>query len=96
MFDEKKPPTTWPICDITIKSALGHVLHAMLLNKTNLPENNICSALHTILKSYDNCHGFCKKEFETIVVQRGAVVQWLARPLVTPAARVRAPDQAHY
>ena len=43
MFDEKKPPKTWPICDIvtgTIKSALGHVLHAMLLNKTNLPENN--------------------------------------------------------
>ena len=39
---------------------------------------------------------FVKKEFETIVVQRGAVVQWLARPLVTPAARVRAPDQAHY
>ena len=60
----KNPPKTWPICDIvtgTIKSALGHVLHAMLLNKTNLPENNICSALHTILKSYDNCHGFCKK-----------------------------------
>ena len=28
--------------------------------------------------------------------QRGAVVQWLAHPLVTPAARVRAPDQAHY
>ena len=59
------PPKTWPICDIvtgTIKSALGHVLHAMLLNKTNLPENNICSALHTILKSYDNCHGFCKKK----------------------------------
>ena len=27
---------------------------------------------------------------------RGAVVQWLARPLVTPAARVRDPDQAHY
>ena len=24
--------------------------------------------------------------------KRGAVVQWLARPLVTPAARVRAPD----
>ena len=72
MFDEKNPPKTWPICDIvtgTIKSALGHVLHAMLLNKTNLPENNICSALHTILKSYDNCHGFCKKEFETIVPQ---------------------------
>ena len=72
MFDEKKPPKTWPICDIvtgTIKSALGHVLHAMLLNKTNLPENNICSALHTILKSYDNCHGICKKEFETIAPQ---------------------------
>ena len=54
MFDEKNPPKTWPICDIvtgTIKSALGHVLHAMLLNKTNLPENNICSALHIILKS---------------------------------------------
>ena len=29
-------------------------------------------------------------------MQRGAVVQWLARPLVTPAAWVRAPDQAHY
>ena len=72
MFDEKKTPKTWPICDIvtgTIKSALGHVLHAMLLNKTNLPENNICSALHTILKSYDNCHGCCKKEFETIAPQ---------------------------
>ena len=72
MFDGKNPPKTWPICDImtgTIKSALGHVLHAMLLNKTNLPENNICSALHTILKSYDNCHGFCKKEFETIAPQ---------------------------
>ena len=72
MFDEKNPPKTWPICDIvtgTIKSALGHVLHAMLFNKTNLPENNICSALHTILKSYDNCHGFCKKEFETIAPQ---------------------------
>ena len=27
---------------------------------------------------------------------RGAVLQWLARPLVTPAARVRSPDQAHY
>ena len=58
----KNPPKTWPICDImtgTIKSVLGHVLHAMLSNKTNLPENNICSALHTILKRYDNCHGFC-------------------------------------
>ena len=31
-----------------------------------------------------------------ITSTRGAVVQWLARPLVTPAARVRAPDQAHY
>ena len=27
---------------------------------------------------------------------RGAVVQWLARPLVMPAAGVRSPDQAHY
>ena len=28
--------------------------------------------------------------------RRGAVVQWLARPLVTPAAGVCSPDQAHY
>ena len=28
--------------------------------------------------------------------ERGAVVQWLARPLVTPAAGVHSPDQAHY
>ena len=52
MFDEKKPPKTWPICDIvtgTMKSGLGHlllpvgtvVLHAMLWNKTNLVEKNI-------------------------------------------------------
>ena len=64
MFDEKNPPKTWPICDIvtgTIKSALGHLLHAVLWNKTNLVEKNICSVLHTRLKSYDNCHVFCKK-----------------------------------
>ena len=48
MFDEKKPPKTWPICDIvtgTMKSGLGHLLHAMLWNKTNLVEKNICSLL---------------------------------------------------
>ena len=47
MFDEKKPPKTWPICDIvtgTMKSGLGHLLHVMLWNKTNLVEKNICSA----------------------------------------------------
>ena len=27
---------------------------------------------------------------------RGAVVQWLARPLVTPAAGARSSDQAYY
>ena len=44
MFDEKKPPKTWPICDImtgTMKSGLGHLLHAMVWNKTNLVEKNI-------------------------------------------------------
>ena len=64
MFDEKNPPKTWPICDIvtgTIKSAPGHLLHAVLWNKTNLVEKNICSVLQTRLKSYDNCHVFCKK-----------------------------------
>ena len=44
MFDEKKPPKIWPICDIetgTMKSGLGHLLHAMLWNKNNLVEKNI-------------------------------------------------------
>ena len=50
----------------TIKSALGHLLHAVLWNKTNLVEKNICSVLHTRLTSYDNCHGFREKEFEKI------------------------------
>ena len=65
MFDEKNPPKTWPICDIvtgTIKSPLEHLLHAVLWNKTNLVEKNICSVLHTRLKSYDNCQGFGKKK----------------------------------
>ena len=30
----------------------------------------------------------------TVSHNRGAVVQWLARPLVMPAAGVRSPDQA--
>ena len=54
MFDEKKPPKTWPICDIvkgSMKSGLGHLLHAMLWNKTNLVEKNICSALYTRFKN---------------------------------------------
>ena len=70
MFDEKKPKKTWPICDIvtgTMKSGMGHLLHAVLWNKTNLVEKNICSVLYTRLKNYDNCYEFCKKEFETIV-----------------------------
>ena len=53
MFDENNPPKTWPICDImtgAIKSVLGHLLHAMLWNKTNLVEKNICSALRTTFK----------------------------------------------
>ena len=63
MFDEKNPPERWLICDIltgTTKSALGH-LHAVFWNKTNLVEKNICSVLHTRLKSYDNSHGFFVK-----------------------------------
>ena len=50
MFDEKNPPKTWLICDIltgTTQSALGHLLHAVFWNKTNLVEKNICSVLHT-------------------------------------------------
>ena len=61
MFDEKNPPKTLPICDIltgTTKSSLGHLLHAVFWNKTNLVEKKICFVLHTRLKSYDNCHGF--------------------------------------
>ncbi len=72
MFDEKNPPKTWLICDIltgTTKSALGHLLHAVFWNKTNLVEKNICSVLHTRLKSYDNSHGFFVKEFDKIVQQ---------------------------
>ena len=72
MFDEKNPPKTWPICDIltgTTKSALGHLLHAVFWNKTNLVEKNICSVLHTRLKSFDNSHGFFVKEFDKIVQQ---------------------------
>ena len=48
MFDEKKPPKTWPICDIvtgTMKSGMpGHLLHAVLWNNTNLVEehNMLC------------------------------------------------------
>ena len=54
MFDEKKPPKTWPICDIvtgTMQSGLGHLLHAMVWNKTNLVEKNKGSALYTRLKN---------------------------------------------
>ena len=70
MFDEKNPPKTWPICDIltgTTKSALGHLLHAVFWDKTNLVEKNICSVLRTRLKSYDNCLEFFVKEFDKIV-----------------------------
>ena len=62
MFDEKNPPKTWLIYDIltgTTKSALGHLLHAVFWNKTNLVEKNICSVLHTRLKSYDNSQSRC-------------------------------------
>ena len=70
MFDEKNPPKTWLICDIltgTTKSALRYLLHAVFWNKTNLVEKNICSVLHTRLKSYDNSHGFFVKEFDKII-----------------------------
>ena len=67
MFDEKNPPKTW--LTGTTKSALGHLLHAVFWNKTNLVEKNICSVLHTRLKSYDNSHGFVVKEFDKIVQQ---------------------------
>ena len=68
MFDEKNPPKTWLICDIltgTTKSSLGHLLHAVFWNKTNLVEKN--SVLHTRLKSYDNSRGFFVKKFDKIV-----------------------------
>ena len=48
MFDEKKPPKTWPICDIvtgTMKSGLGH----LLLRRDGLEQNKSSREEHALL-----------------------------------------------
>ena len=48
------------------------------------------------LSKNKNTKGVASLRLNYLVDTRGAVVQWLARPLVTPAARVRSSDQEHY
>ena len=62
MFDEKNPPKRWPIRDIvtgTIRSALGHLLHSLFCNKTNLVEKNICSNSMNVIIGL--CHSYSGK-----------------------------------